>query len=157
MKRKSINLTELDSVSYDRNSQMSRMTEPGHSIQLPEGRSELIALERKRSKMRLQKLNLDIDLDISKDTQELNKTKQKAAKEKSKIAQWAIDDAMKESLPNKKSKKEVDDVDNAVAEEVGGDLDSLLSNTDDKEKPDSDEETEADDESNESSSEFEDA
>lgn len=153
MKRKTLDLTSL---SYDRNQQFaSRMTDPSNRHQVPDGRNELIDLERRRSKMRLQKLNLDIDLDISKDTQEVKKAKQKADKEKIKIAQWAIDDAAKETLPKKPSKKQIDDVDSAVAEEVGSDLDSMLSDTD--EKADSDEPKEsADDSSEDESSEFED-
>ena len=155
MKRLTIDLT---SISYDRNSQFSsRMTDPSHRHQRPEGRSDLVALERKRSKMRLQKLNLDIDLDLSKDTQELNKTRQKVAKEKSKIAQWAIDDATKETLPNKPSKKETDDVDSAVADEVGGDLDSLLGDDSKENEEESEESSDSDEESDEKpSSEFED-
>lgn len=155
MKRKTLDLTSL---SYDRNQQFaSRMTDPSNRHQVPDGRSELIALERRRSKMRLQKLNLDVDLDISKDTQELKKTKQKADKEKIKIAQWAIDDATKEALPAKPSKKQVDDVDSAVAEEVGSDLDSLLSDTDEKEESDeADEAKEPSDADENVSSEFED-
>lgn len=150
-------ILDLTSLSYDRNQQFaSRMTDPSNRHQVPEGRNELIDLERRRSKMRLQKLNLDIDLDISKDAQEVKKAKQKADKEKIKIAQWAIDEAAKEALPAKPSKKQIDDVDSAVAEEVGSDLDSMLSDTDEKAE-DSDESKESSDDSSEDeSSEFED-
>ena len=95
-------------------------------------------------------------INISKDAQEVKKAKQKADKEKIKIAQWAIDEAAKEALPAKPSKKQIDDVDSAVAEEVGSDLDSMLSDTDEKAE-DSDESKESSDDSSEDeSSEFED-
>jgi hypothetical protein len=124
------------SESANKSSQYShRLSDESFAQQVPEGRKDLISLERKRTKQRLQKQNLDLELKLISDIKENTKTKKKLDKEKATIAEWAFDDIDK-PLVKKKNKNEVDE---AVSEEISekpeesgeesesDDLDSLLS------------------------------
>lgn len=152
MKLIQLNLDALPSLSNGRSDQYAhRLNDPEFKYPLPEGRSELLALERKKSKHNLQKLNLDLELELITDQKATRKAAQKLSKEKATIAEWAFEDAEKSAPLKKKDTKEVDD---AIADELLSADDSKDSDDESNEDTDSDSEGSSNENSSDIDSEF---